>query len=69
MSSPEPKLTWEEILSKFPAAAAIAMTLVSAVNDARADGKITGQEYGKILASVAEDLGKLVDEVIAEAAD
>lgn len=66
---PKGKITWDEIANKFPAVMSLVNSIQQAVTAAQVDGKLSGEELGGILAVAGPPLGKLVDEVIADAAD
>lgn len=66
MSTPSGKLTIMEIVAKFPSIVSIVNRGVDAVKAAQVDGAVSGEEVGKILAAIGPDLGKLIDELIAD---
>lgn len=66
---PKGKITWDEIASKFPAVMDLVSAIQNGIAAANADGKLSGEEMGNLLAVVGPKLGKLVDQVIADAAD
>lgn len=69
-SNPPPKkLTFEEILSKFPAVMSLVNSIQTELASAQVDGKLSGEELGKVLAVAGPPLGKLVDEIVADLND
>jgi hypothetical protein len=66
---PKGKITWDEIANKFPAVMKLVTDLQAGVAAAQIDGKVTGAEMGDLMAVAAPQVGRLVDEIIADAAD